>query len=404
MNEVLVHTAEQLAQCRDHLAKARRFGFDTEFVGEESYHPRLCLIQVATAEALHLIDPLALDALEPFWDLVVDPANQVIVHAGREEVRLCHIWSGQTPGNLFDLQIAAGLVGLPYPLGHGALVHQVLGKKLSKAETLTEWRSRPLTKAQIHYAFDDVRYLLPVWRQLSERLEKLGRTAWAQEEFGRLLAQSTPDEDGLAVNQDKWRKLRGASSLDRRRLAILRDIFFWREKAAADLNRPARTVVRDDLLVEIARRNPKSAKDLQPVRGLPKRHLEAIYQAVERGRALPAEQCPEPFDREQDPPQQSLLVNLLSAQLAHLGEDMHLAGNLVATNQELKTLVRARIQGAAPPAESLLQQGWRAEHILTHLQAMLDGRISLRVGDVQREVPFVFCEKPIDTASPHKDN
>ncbi len=186
MNEVLIHTADELMACCTHLAECRRFGFDTEFVGEDSYHPRLCLVQVATAESLYLIDPFSLDSLEPFWNVVVDPANQVVVHAGGEEVRLCHIWSGQTPGNLFDLQIAAGLVGLPYPLGHGPLVAQVLGKRLSKGKTLTEWRTRPLTKAQIHYAFDDVRYLLPVWQQLSERLEKHGRTGWALEEFSRL--------------------------------------------------------------------------------------------------------------------------------------------------------------------------------------------------------------------------
>jgi ribonuclease D len=393
MNEVLIHTAEELTQGCGHLARCRRFGFDTEFVGEESYHPRLCLIQVATAEALYLIDPLSLASLEPFWDVVVDPANQVIVHAGREEVRLCHIWSGQTPGNLFDLQIAAGLVGLPYPLGHGPLVYHVLGKKLAKGETLTEWRTRPLTKDQIQYAFDDVRHLLPLWRQLSERLEKHQRMAWAQEEFARLRDQSTPDEDGLSVSMDKWRKLRGASSLDRRRLAILREIFYWREKAAADANRPARTVLRDDLMVEITRRNPKAAKDLEPVRGLAKRYQCAIYTAIERGRALPPEQCPQLAQREQDPPQQGLLVNLLAAHLAHLADEMELAANLVAPTQELKTLVRARIQGTAPPAHSLLLQGWRATHILPHLQAMLDGRISLRVGDIHKDVPFVFSEE-----------
>jgi ribonuclease D len=393
MNEVLIHTAEELTQCCEHLTQCRRFGFDTEFVGEESYHPRLCLVQVATAEALYLIDPLSLASLEPFWDVVVDPANQVIVHAGREEVRLCHIWSGQTPGNLFDLQIAAGLVGLPYPLGHGPLVYDVLGKKLAKGETLTEWRTRPLTKEQIQYAFDDVRHLLPLWRQLSERLEKHQRTAWAQEEFARLRDQSTPDEDGLSVSTDKWRKLRGASSFDRRRLAILREIFYWRENAAADANRPARTILRDDLMVEITRRNPKAAKDLQPVRGLAKRYLDAIYTAVERGRALPSEECPQLAQREQDPPQQGLLVNLLAAHLAHLADEMELAANLVATSQELKTLVRTRIQGTPPPAHGLLLQGWRATHILPHLQAMLDGRISLRVGDIQRDVPFVFSEE-----------
>src|SRR5437588_7132725 len=172
LQEQIVSRAEELPGCCAYLASCPRFGFDTEFVGEDTYHPHLCLVQVASAERLFLIDPLTAGPLDAFWKLVVDPANLVVVHAGREEVRLCHLWSGQTPGNLFDLQIAAGLVGLSYPLGHGNLVNQVLGIQLGKGETLTEWRTRPLTAEQIRYAFDDVRFLLPVWQRLAARLEQ----------------------------------------------------------------------------------------------------------------------------------------------------------------------------------------------------------------------------------------
>jgi ribonuclease D len=175
--EQIVSTADELTACCEHLAACRRFGFDTEFVGENTYHPHLCLVQVATAERLYLIDPLAVGPLDAFWRLVVDPQNLVVVHAGREEVRLCRLWAGQTPGNFFDLQIAAGLVGLAYPLGAGSLINQLLGVQLAKAETLTEWRDRPLTAAQIRYAFDDVRYLLPAHERVAARLEAQGRAA-----------------------------------------------------------------------------------------------------------------------------------------------------------------------------------------------------------------------------------
>src|SRR5262249_1313537 len=153
-----------------YLAQCRVFGFDTEFVGEDTYHPHLCLIQVATADRLILIDPLTVGPIDAFWKLVTDPENEVIVHAGREEVRVCHVWTGQPPGNLVDLAIAAGMVGMQFPIGHGSLVRELLGVQLSKGETLTEWRDRPLTRAQIRYAFDDVRYLLPLWRKLREQL------------------------------------------------------------------------------------------------------------------------------------------------------------------------------------------------------------------------------------------
>src|SRR5438105_10980849 len=191
--EQVINTPQELAACCEYLAGRRQFGFDTEFVGEDTYHPRLCLVQVATNERLILIDPLTVGPLDAFWKLVVDPANQVVVHAGREEVRLCRLWTGQVPGNLFDLQIAAGLVGLAYPLGHAALVSQALRVQIAKGETLTEWRDRPLTALQIRYAFDDVRYLLPLWRRLRDRLQELAREDWAREEFTRLAANAAPE-------------------------------------------------------------------------------------------------------------------------------------------------------------------------------------------------------------------
>src|SRR5947209_20614095 len=132
VREEIVTRPEELAACCAFLASCPHFGFDTEFVGEDSYHPRLCLVQVATDGRLFLIDPLTAGPLDAFWRLVVDPSRVAVVHAGREEVRLCRLWAGQAPGNLFDLQIAAGLVGYTYPLGHGAVVHHVLGVHLPK--------------------------------------------------------------------------------------------------------------------------------------------------------------------------------------------------------------------------------------------------------------------------------
>jgi len=383
--EHIATTPGELAACLEHLAACRRFAFDTEFVGENTYHPHLCLVQVATTERLYLIDPLTAGPLDAFWRLLVDPQNLVVVHAGREEVRLCRLWAGQTPGNFFDLQIAVGLVGLAYPLGAGPLINQLLGVQLAKAETLTEWRDRPLTQEQIRYAFDDVRYLLPAHERVAARLETLGRADWAREDFARMAAAVTPDE----VPLEKWRKLRGLGSLDRRKLAVVRAIYNWREETAERLNRPSRTIVRDDLIVEIARRNPMRERDLQPIRGLPRRELPAILQAVELARALPPEQCPRVAEREQDPPQVGLVANVLQAVLGDLCVRRELSPSLVATSADVKLLVRAQMQGAPPPAESLLTQGWRAQHVLPDLLAVLEGRRSLRIANVRGDSPFV---------------
>lgn len=386
LREQIVTCSQELPEICAYLASRGRFGLDTEFVGEDTYHPHLCLIQVATVDRLILIDPLSVGPLDAFWNLVTDPANQVVVHAGREEVRLCRLWAGKAPGNLFDLQIAAGLVGLVYPLGHGTLVNQVLQVQLAKGETLTEWRDRPLTPAQIRYAFDDVRYLLPLWRELSRRLERLNRTSWAEEEFARLARNGAPDETPV----EKWRKLRGLGALDRRRLALVRALYQWREETAARLNRPARSLCRDDLIVEIARRNPSRERDLQVIRGLPRRDLGAILQVLEQARTIPLAQCPAAADREQDPPQAALVTNVVGAVLGDWCARQHLAPNLVANNSDLKLLVRSQIRGVPFSAESLLAQGWRAAHVLPELRAILEGQATLQVTNPRAASPFTI--------------
>jgi ribonuclease D len=387
--EEIVSTAEELAACCAHLAAQPHFGFDTEFVGEDTYHPRLCLIQAAAPDRLFLIDPLSVGPLDAFWQLVVDPARVSVVHAGREEVRLCRFWTGQTPGNLFDLQLAAGLVGLVYPLGHGPLIGPLLGVRLAKGETRTEWRRRPLTPEQIRYAFDDVRCLLPAWKKLTGRLERLGRLEWAREEFDRLARTASPEEPAA---EERWRKLRGLGTLDRRRLAVVRALYHWREETASRTNRPARQIVRDDLIVEIARRNPTRERDLQTLRGLPRRDHDAILETVASAVNLPPEEWPDAMERDQDPPQVGLTAAVLTAVLGDVCARLRLASNLVASSQDVKRLVRARLANEALPDDTPLTQGWRAAAVLPELLAVLEGRRSLRIADLSAAAPFAYTE------------
>jgi ribonuclease D len=382
----LVGTADEFAACCDHLAACPAFGFDTEFIGEESYHPHLCLIQVATPERLYLIDPLAADTgpLDRFWEMVADPGRTVVVHAGREEIRMCQLGCGRPPGQLFDIQLAAGLVGLGFPTGHGPLVSKLFGVQLAKAETLTDWSRRPLTKQQIQYAYDDVRYLLGLWQKLSRKLTRLGRTEWAAEEF-RTLAHKAMLENPAV---ERWRKLRGIGGLDRRRLAVVRELFAWREEVAERQNRPARTVVRDDLLVEVARRLPQKERDLSVLRGLPKFDLPGILRAVQRGRDLPGEDLPMSIERDNDPSQVNLVTGLMMAALSDFCGRRSLSQGIVATNSDVRHLVRAKYFGTEPADECGLLRGWRREYVLPELLAVLEGKRAVRVGDVRSASPL----------------
>jgi ribonuclease D len=382
--EELITRPDQLAACCDHIATCPVFGFDTEFIGEETFVPELCLVQVATLKRLFVIDPLSVGPLQKFWALVADPARTVIVHAGREEIRLCHRQSGDLPADLFDLQIAAGLVGYTFPIGHGPLIQQALSVRLHKHETLTNWRQRPLSPQQLEYAFDDVRYLLPLWEKLSAKLTKFCRNDWLREETDFLLQRSLGQDPSV----ERWRKLKGAGALDRKRLAVLRALYTWREEKATQRNRPVRTVVRDDLLVEIARRNPKQEADLELMRGLGKRDVPEIMALLNQTRALPAEDFPALTPRDDDPPEMAWIVSILHAVLCDWCEKNELSHALAASNNELKTLIRCQARGEFLPATSPLAKGWRKETLLPELLPLLQGRRGLRIKSLDGKSPF----------------
>jgi ribonuclease D len=390
LSESLVETDDALAACCAHLGQCGVVGMDTEFVGENSYHPELCLIQVATDSALYLIDPFAFPSLDTFWRLIVDPARTVVTHAGREEVRLCHLACGQAPTNLVDLQIAAGLVGYPFPLGHGPLIQHVLGHRIKKTDTLTEWRHRPLAASQIKYAFDDVRYLLPVWAKLDKKLHDMGRVSWAQEEFARLRDVATPEIPGEDNGGDRWRKLRGLGSLDRHKLAFIKALYQWREGKAHEWNRPARVIVRDDLLVEIARRAAKSPRDFAVIRGLSHKFLDEFFALYQKTQNQPLEDCPLPLEREQDLPQVNLAVALMSAVLPDFAARNRIAPGLVATVSDLRSLVRAFATGGLDNVANNMTRGWRAKEVLPHFVALLEGRRGLRLANLKDDAPFEY--------------
>lgn len=394
--EHVVATPADLALCLEHVAAAPLVGFDTEFVGEDAYRPELCLVQVATAERLFLIDPFTVGSLEGFWNLLLDPTRTTVVHAGREDLRMCHFQVGRPPARVFDVQLAAGLVGLTYPIGYSGLVAELLGRRMTKGETLTDWRRRPLSPAQVRYAFDDVRYLLPLWKKLTDKLKRHKRTDWAAEEFATAVRKAVADETTV----EKWRKIKGIGGLDRRGLAVAREVFAWRERFAERVNRPPRQLLRDDLLAEIARRAPTNPEELAAYRGVPRNEIEPILEAVRRAKAMPPDRCPEPEVRENDPPHVVLLGNLLGVMLADWCTRHRVAPGLIASSSDLKALARSRAY-REPLPDVPLTRGWRATVVLPELEAILAGRVAVRVENPSAAAPLGFVPvQPTDVASP----
>src|SRR5687768_1543221 len=167
----LITTNDGIAELIAHLRDVGSFAYDSEFIGESSYQPRLCLIQVATVDRISLIDPMADVDLTPFWELLCDPSVEKIVHAGAQDIEPVARFVGKAPQNLLDTQIAAGFVAMAYPTSLAKLVGELTGVPLQKGLTFTHWDQRPLSAKQLRYAADDVRYLPAVMIELKKRLE-----------------------------------------------------------------------------------------------------------------------------------------------------------------------------------------------------------------------------------------
>jgi ribonuclease D len=367
----MIRTDEELAALCEELRTAGRFGLDTEFLGERTYVPKLCLVQISTETFIVLVDTIAVRNLAPLWELVADPTIGKVLHAAREDLRLAYYGGGRLiPQNIFDTQVAAGFVGLPmYPLSYARLTEALMGVKLGKGETRSEWDRRPLTPDQVAYARDDVRYLLPIADRLTTVLTRLGRLEWLHEEMERFSTAGVyePDPD-LA-----YLRLRGPrSGFTRRPTALLRAVAAWREREAADRDVPARTLLRDEALSELALRPPRRLTDFARLRAFPVGEDVAlgpdIIRALDEGRAVPEDQLPAPLvgGGDDETPLERAAGDLLYA----LGESLclrrDLAPELVISKADALLLARGR-------AETPLLSGWRQAALGEELRRLATG-------------------------------
>jgi len=373
----------------DALAATPRIAFDMEFVPEDTYYPDLCLLQVATEDHVVAVDLLAVGGPEPFFEAVLIPGKQIVVHAGRGELCACRLHTGHVPQGVFDVQLAAGLVGLGYPLSYERLVGRTLDRRVRTSETRTDWRKRPLTREQVEYALDDVRYLLPLQDHLAREIARRGRERWIESEVQRLL-RAVDDENG-----ERFRRVPGAGGLSPRELAVLRELFAWREERAQRLNRPVRRVLRDDLLIECAKRQPQSLEALGRIRGLDGTARSGwardLVQSVARGAAVPEGECPARHGGRVHPEDQTVL-KLLGAMLVHIARENEVAGELLGTNEDLRDLTLWCATGRPEQAKPRLARDWRAEACGDRLIALLEGRVRLSIRQANGAYELAFDE------------
>lgn len=387
MKHDLITTDRQLGDFCQKLAEAKWIAFDTEFVSEDTYRPQLCLIQVCAAGALAVIDPLRLNDLVPFWEVLAGGEHETVVHAGRQEVEFSLAAIGRPPQRLFDVQIAAGMIGIEYPASYGTLVFKLLGETPEKGETRTDWRRRPLTDRQITYALADVDHLALLREKLGERLAQSRRTAWFETEMADWL-----DDIQQARGRERWRRVSGSSGLPSRGLAIVRELWTWREAEAERRDCPVRRVLRDDLLVELARRRAAEPKQIRAIRGMERgdlnRAMPEISSAIDRALKLPDSACPK-IVRTDNNQHLSLLGQFLSSALSSICRAANVAPSIVGTPTDVRELVAWRLSGDAGPPPTLAR-GWRAEVVGQVLEDLLGGKLAIRIQDPESDRPLAI--------------
>lgn len=391
MSTSLITTQDAFEDLCEHIRHAGLVAFDTEFISEFGYRPELCLLQIATRERCVAVDPFAVQDLSDWWRIMAEGRTTIVVHGGREEVRYCLHFAGGSPGQLWDVQIAEGLRSRSFPLGYEALVKRVLGRTAHGRETRTDWRRRPLSDQQIAYALDDVRHVLEIWDRQTRSLQSQQRLHWAQAEMQRMI-----DEVAAERGPEAWQRLPGLSRLSPRELAVVRALHQWREKEGEARNRPVRRVLRDDLVVELARRRPTSEHDLLACRDLNRPEyrkvarelLDCIAAAV----ASPQSAWPAPPKSTEDDKShdEQVLGQLLGLALANRCAELNVAMGLVGRVADLRHLVRWHVYGEQDGEPPRLTQGWRAEVCGDLLTDVLDGKIALRIADPQSDHPLVF--------------
>jgi ribonuclease D len=284
--------------------------------------------------------------------------------------------AGAPPARLFDLQIAAGLVGRGYPASLGQLVSQVIGESIEASEKRTDWRQRPLTERQLNYAYQDVKYLKRIHDSLSDELSRMKRSAWADDEFRRFSAALVEYQSG-----ERTMKIGGTSGLSARKLTVLKHLFRWRESKARALDLPVRRIVRDDVLVDLAKRLPTSRVELEKTRGLDmsRKFVPELLQALAEGQKAPIEVDPR-NERRRESPDEQMALKVLSAVLIDLGRRIGVAPTQIANQEELRELMEWYAEGKPTDRAPRITRGWRGEAVAETLGRAIEGKLKFSIG------------------------
>ncbi len=360
MTPELIQSSAAADRLLQQLANIDLIAVDTEFFRETSYYPELALVQIATDSIVACIDPLAFDAKPVLQTILLNPSISKIFHSCSQDMEVLYYFLGQAPVNVYDTQLANALLTDHQQIGYAALVENELGVQLDKSQTRTNWLQRPLTEKQIQYAGDDVYYLYQLQHKLDTKLRESNRHAWFEEDSLKLC---NSDKDFQVDTEKLWRRIKGSTQLERRKLAIAQAIAVWREQLAMQKDKTRRKILADNIILDLAQDPPENINELRPFIDSRQRindsEKQDLLQVIAAARKLPQEKWPDNHFSLLDSNQKSLLKRLqqiTSKKAAELG----ISGAVLSSKKELEQLVLCCDSPQKNPPETLaIMQGWR---------------------------------------------
>jgi len=375
-----ITTTEALEALCDRLSQADFVTLDTEFLRDNTYYPKLCLIQVADDHGADAIDPLAegID-LTAFYDLMQNTKVLKVLHACRQDLEIFYNHTGKLPTPIFDTQIAAMVCGFGDSVGYETLVTKIVKASLDKSARYTDWSRRPLTDKQIHYAIGDVTHLRDIYRYFAKQLEKTKRYDWVSEEMDILNSPSTYYVDP----ENAWLRMKIRTNKPKF-LGMLKELGRWREIEAQERDMPRNRVAKDETLFEVAAHPPSSPEQLDKIRGLPKgfsrsRAGKSMLKAVEVAFQIPDDELPR-LDKAKPRPATPPMADLLKVLLKIKSQEAGVAARMVASSQELESWAATRKDD-----EFRGLKGWRKEIFGNDAVKLMSGELALTAlkGDIE---------------------
>ena len=369
----LITTTADLADACARLASHPFVTVDTEFLRETTYYPKLCLIQLASPDEAVLVDPLAPELeLAPFFELMTNEAVVKVFHAARQDLEIVWMLGRVLPTPLFDTQVAAMVCGYGDSVGYEQLANDLAKARIDKSSRFTDWSRRPLNEAQLVYAEADVTHLRDIYLALKADLETTGREGWVAEEMAVLNSPATYE----VKPENAWQRLKGRIRKPKE-LAVLMELAAWREREAQHRDVPRQRVLKDDALMDIVARAPRSVEALAELRSVPNgfersRSGGEVLAAIERGLALDPKTLPR-LERERGRGGNGAVLDLLKVLLKAVAEAERVAPKIIASSDDLEAIA------SDDEAEVPALQGWRREVFGEKALALKSGELGLRI-------------------------